>query len=235
MAVEAFDDGSRRAGDGRLESGGAQAALLFELQSFALDELGIDEHHQLAGVAPKDPLGSAGGPGKIFTKIEPKGNLIPDGGFEATDPDEILPPGWQVVKGIAAIAEGNAASGKRCLRLSGGREGGPAEALGPMTEIDPEQDYLLYGYLRSGDPRQRLSLGLRYFDAAKKSLRTDFPAACQVFAPGTWSHFQAVVFSSGNTFSLPENVRYVRVVATGSFPKGSSSWFDDLTLVKVRK
>ncbi|MBI3891346.1 MAG: M48 family metalloprotease [Candidatus Wallbacteria bacterium] len=203
---------------------------------FKYEKGAIDlSHLQLAATPPDDKLGEAAGHGKVYTKLELKGNLIEDGGFEAQETEGELPGGWEVAKGVAAVAAGDAASGKRCLRLSAGAADGPAEAAGPMAPIDPEQDYLISCYLRSSDPRVRTSLGLRYYDEKKKLLRTDFPAACQVFVPHEWTRYQGLVFSSGNNFSLPPNVRYVRVVATGTFPKGTSSWFDDLTLVKVRK
>ncbi|MBI2942935.1 MAG: M48 family metalloprotease [Candidatus Wallbacteria bacterium] len=202
---------------------------------FKLERLAIDlSQLHLAGSKLAEPGTEPGG--KVYTS-QPviRGNLIEDGDFELRATPGKLPGGWLITAGTATAVEGNAASGERCLRLSPPQEGGPAEASGPMAALDPEQDYLLSGHLRSGDPRVRLSLGLRYYDAKKKELRTDFPAAWKVFVPGTWSRYQGVIFSSGNNFSLPPTARYVRVVATGSFPRGATSWFDDLTLVKIRK
>src|SRR5688500_11451072 len=50
LAVESLEHRARRTGDRGVEAGHAQAAFFFELHAVAVDELGIDERHQILRV-----------------------------------------------------------------------------------------------------------------------------------------------------------------------------------------
>ncbi len=205
--------------------------------NFKLDRLSLDLSSLNLGKVTEDELkkDKPRGSGKVYTTLEITGNLIQDGDFEGSGAKSGLPDGWRVVEGEAWIDDQERKQGRRSLRVTSGEGGGKAEVEGPMAPIDTNQDYLLSGYIRSGDPHERLSFGLRYYDDKKEPIETDFPAARQVFVPEEWTRYQGVIFSRGTTFSLPPAARFARVVLQGTFTSQTPSWFDALVLIQVGK
>ena len=206
----------------------------FKLQRLSVDLTKLDLA-KLSGRATDASTVASAGHGDVITSMQIKGNMIPDGDFEAAAKGESLPEDWTVVAGAAALDGTTPESGRRSLKLVPDGPGGVGETMGGWIALDPEQDYVFSGQLRSGDRRLRVSLGLRYYDGNRKLLTTDYPAAWKVFPPEEWTRFQGTIFSRGNQFTLPPSARWARVVLLVTCVKPAPCWLDDLILVKVWK
>jgi Zn-dependent protease with chaperone function len=206
----------------------------FKLQRLSVDLTKLDLN-KLSGKASQPVTGPDAPHGHVITSMRIKGNLLPDGDFEATPKGQTLPAGWSIVTGEARVDGEAPESGRQSLKLTPDGPSGVGEVMGGWVALDPQQDYVFSGHLRAGDRRLRASLGLRYFDASRKLLTTDYPAAWKVFPPAEWTRYQGTVFSRGNQFSLPPQARWARVVLLVTCVKPAPCWLDELILVKVWK
>lgn len=170
----------------------------------------------------------------MFSRPAVVESQVPNAGFEEDGGPGGSPRGWSTERGGARVDTEMRQSGRQSLRCHADT---PKETVVLVSErfpLDPATDYLLSGYLKSYNGKQRMSLGVRFYDEAGTPISTAFVAAEGIFPPDRFTKYHGVLTAIGGKYPIPPEARQAAVVGESGYYSTDPGWFDDIALVPVQ-
>lgn len=167
-------------------------------------------------------------PGPSLPAPETSENLLPNPSFEFVLADTRLPGGWEVKgQGFVEVYDHQAADGLQALRFYTRNVKDMPNVVSPIIPVNPYQAYRLEGAFRATDSKAYVYFGLRYYDAAGKLIKYDYPAAQGKVPGANWEIFAGEV-GPGTAHPWPDGTASAQVVLYGSYFSVAVTWADRL-------
>jgi len=160
-----------------------------------------------------------------------KENLLQNSSFETDLAKKGYPDAWTIRDGKSCFSQSESVTGKNSLELTSASNMEQVRVVSELIPINTNEKYILAGWTKSTDGKQKASVGAELYDKAKRLRGFIWPILSSLSLPNAWTKFEGV-FESGNVSAknFQKDTAFMRIaLQNGPLSKGSI-WFDALEL-----